>query len=110
MGILSRAGSPVPARPVAGPLTSLGRRVCSPCVTKVITVRLREEELARCDAEARRLGLTRTEYVRYRLFRDTGGAGHAGRAFLSQDLVGAWAIGAGSGNAQVRAALARRAR
>ena len=78
-------------------------------MTKVITVRLREDEVARCDAEARRLGLTRTEYVRYRLFPDEAEGGPEGQ-FLSQDLVGTFAVGTGSTNPQVRKALAKRAR
>ena len=90
-------------------LTRAARPVCYPRMTKIITVRLREEEVARCDAEARRLGLTRTEYVRYRLFRDRGDDDGAGGGFLSRDLVGAYAVGTGSGNPQVREALAKRA-
>ncbi len=79
-------------------------------MTRVITVRLREEEVARCDAEARRLGLTRTEYVRHRLFGDHGEGGGPAGGFLSRDLIGAYAVGSGGGNRQVRAALAKRAR
>jgi len=78
-------------------------------MTKVITVRLREDEVAKCDAEARRLGLTRTEYVRYRLFPAEEEGGPEDR-FLSRDLVGAFAVGTGSTNPQVRKALAKRAR
>lgn len=79
-------------------------------MTKVITVRLRVEEVARCDAEAKRLGLTRTEYVRYRLFENRAESGDAGSGFVSRDLVGAYAVGSGSGNPDVRAAFAKRVR
>ena len=79
-------------------------------MTKVITVRLREDEVARCDAEARRLGLTRTEYVRYRLFPAEAEEGAPEGQFLSRDLVGTFAVGTGSTNPQVRKALAKRAR
>lgn len=79
-------------------------------MTKVITVRLREDEVAKCDAEARRLGLTRTEYVRYRLFPDEAEEGASEGRFLSQDLVGSFTVGTGSTNPEVRKALAKRAR
>ena len=77
-------------------------------MSKVITVRLREDEVAKCDAEARRLGLTRTEYVRYRLFPDDAGGDAPEGSFLSRDLVGSFSVGTGSTNPQVRKALAKR--
>lgn len=82
-------------------------------MTKVLTVRLKEEELARCDAEARRMGLTRTEYVRHCLFgkiEEEDAAGKSSPAFLSRDLIGAFAVGSGSSNREVREALAKRVR
>lgn len=79
-------------------------------MTKVVTIRLKPEELACCDAAARRLGLTRTDYVRYRLFHPETAAAASPPGFLSRDLIGAYAVGTGSRNPQVRAALARQAR
>jgi len=79
-------------------------------MTKVITVRLSAEELAKCDAAAREMGLTRTDYVRLRLFGGENGDWPASPRFRSRDLVGAYAVGTGSANPQVRQALAKGSR
>lgn len=78
-------------------------------MTKVLTIRLAAEDLAHCDAEARRLGVTRTDFVRSRLLKDAPQNPHGKRVFLSKDLVGSMEVGNGSTNPKVRRILARRA-
>ena len=65
--------------------------------------------MALCDARARRLGVSRTDYVRHQLF-DAPAGESAGPEFKSRDLVGSFAIGTGSTNERVREAMAKRAR
>jgi len=79
-------------------------------MTKVLTLRLAPEELAWCDARARELGVTRTDYVRSRLF-ESGPSTHkkGKRSFVSRGLIGSQAVGKGSTNSKVRAALAKKA-
>ena len=76
-------------------------------MTKLLTLRVAPEELAYCDAEARRLGLTRTAYIRARLFNGLDAHDVPKSTFRSDDLVGLLSVGSGSTNSQVRAALAK---
>lgn len=77
-------------------------------MTKLITVRLTPEEISQCDQEARKLGITRSEYVRCRLF-DTPGVQEAKRSFQSKDWIGSMQVGGGSSNAAVRKAMKKQA-
>jgi hypothetical protein len=75
-------------------------------MTKIVTVRVTESELARCDAQARRLGITRTALIRARLFEQPLPSDSIpAKRFASSDLVGSFALGRGSTNERVRAAL-----
>lgn len=78
-------------------------------MTKTLTIRLAASELALCDKRAKELGVTRTDYVRSRLFDSSGATGKKEkRNFASRELVGSLAIGRGSTNEKVRAALQKR--
>ena len=58
-------------------------------MTKVLTVRLPPELLARAEAKAVSLGLDRAKYVRSLLEEDlAAGEDDSGRGFVSEDLVG----------------------
>lgn len=75
-------------------------------MTKILTVRLAPDELAQCDAWARELGVTRTDYVRSRLFDSAAKSSSCKKQrFASSDLIGSLAIGNGSTNERVRAAM-----
>jgi hypothetical protein len=79
-------------------------------MTKTLTIRLAPSELAECDAQAKKLGVTRTDYVRSRLFDHPSKPMDSGKKrFASMDLAGSLAVGKGSSNAHVRAALRQRA-
>jgi len=78
-------------------------------MTKILTVRLAPEEMEQCDAWARELGVTRTDFVRSRLFDCAAKpAKRVEKRFSSNDLVGSLAIGNGSTNDCVRAALRKK--
>jgi hypothetical protein len=79
-------------------------------MTKVLTVRLSPQELAQCDAWAKELGVTRTDFVRSRLFDPaTAPADRERKRFASRDLIGSLAVGSGSTNEQVRSAMRKKA-
>jgi len=77
-------------------------------MTKLITVRLTPEEIRHCDQEAKKLGITRSEYVRSKLF-DTSGVQKAKRHFQSKDWIGSMQVGRGSGNSAIRQAMKKQA-
>ena len=78
-------------------------------MTKILTIRVAESELALCDTMAKELGVTRTDFVRSRLFDVPPSAEAKGKKrFASMDLVGSLAVGRGSTNDKVRAALGKR--
>jgi len=75
-------------------------------MTKILTVRLAPAEMELCDAWARELGVTRTDLVRSRLFDAAAKpSSRQEKRFSSTDLVGSLAIGRGSTNDCVRAAM-----
>jgi len=79
-------------------------------MSNVLTVRLDSSLLARLDRKAASLGRRRAEHVRQVLEADLAQPGpKASRRFACLPLKGRYALGAGSDNASVRQALARRA-
>jgi hypothetical protein len=78
-------------------------------MTKVLTIRVAPSELDFCDARAKELGVTRTDFVRSRRFDSppSPGSGNKKR-FASMDLIGSLVVGRGSANENVRAALGKR--
>lgn len=77
-------------------------------MTKLITIRLTPEEIARCDLEAGKLGITRSEYVRARLFDKAIAPSPPKRSFQSKHLIGSMQGGKGSNNSSVRKAMKKR--
>ena len=75
-------------------------------MTKILTVRLAPEEMELCDTWARELGMTRTDFVRSRLFDSAPKrSNRKEKRFSSTDLIGSLAVGRGSTNDCVRAAM-----
>jgi hypothetical protein len=75
-------------------------------MTKILTVRLAPDEMELCDAWARELGVTRTDFVRSRLFDSAAKpSSRKEKRFSSTDLIGSLAVGRGSTNDCVRAAM-----
>ena len=75
-------------------------------MTKMINVRLALDEMALCDTWASELGVTRTDFVRSRLFDSAAKpSSRKEKRFSSTDLVGSLAVGRGSTNDCVRAAM-----
>jgi hypothetical protein len=65
-------------------------------MTKVLTVRVPVELLARAEARAHRLGLDRATYVRQLIERDVeaaAGEARSTRGFASEDLAGTFRLG-----------------
>ena len=82
------------------------------CMSKVLTVRIAPQLLAKAEARAVQLGLDRAGYVRNLIEQDLEAAKMPGRRrFSSEDLVGAFQLGGGPAtNSRVREMLKRRAR
>jgi hypothetical protein len=84
-------------------------------MTKVLTLRLSPELLARAEARAARLGLDRAKYVRMLVEEDLAVGGEMGgsgvRRFASEDLAGMYVgDGCAATNAAARERLRGRAR
>jgi hypothetical protein len=79
-------------------------------MTRVLTVRIRPELLAKAEARAAELGLDRGKYVRELIAQDVGqSAGGSRRKFSSEDFIGSVSLGAGPyTNRRVRAAVRAR--
>ncbi len=80
-------------------------------MTTVLSVRLPSKKMAELERRASSNGMDRSEYVRNLIERALDAKSATGRRrFSSMDLLGRYAIGAGSDNAAVRAALAAKRR
>ena len=81
------------------------------CMSKVLTVRIAPQLLAKAEARAVQLGLDRAGYVRNLIEQDLEAAKMpARRRFASEDLAGAFRLGGVSAtNPRARAMLRRRA-
>ena|SRR6266540_948637 len=79
-------------------------------MSKVLTVRIAPELLAKAETRAVQLGLDRAGYVRSLIEQDLQNATtRSRRRFASEDLVGAFRLGGGSAtNRRVREMLRRR--
>jgi hypothetical protein len=77
-------------------------------MANVLTVRLPGDLLAKLDRKAASLGRRRAEHVRQVLEADVQSQSLKPKRFVCLSLKGRYAIGAGSDNAAVRRALARR--
>ena len=78
-------------------------------MTNILSIRVPGSLLARVDRKAAALGRTRAEHVRQLLETDVTKLGTKPKRFASLSLKGRYALGRGSDNTAVRAALARRA-
>jgi hypothetical protein len=80
-------------------------------MTTVLSVRLALKKMVELDRRASSSGMERSEYVRNLIEQALEAKPAAGsRRFSSMDLCGRYAIGAGSDNTAVRAALAGKRR
>ena len=79
-------------------------------MTRVLTVRIEPNLLAKAEARAARLGLDRAQYVRGLIERDlVSSNGQTHGHFASEDLVGAFRLGGQAAtNKRVRAKLRAR--
>ena len=78
-------------------------------MTEVLTVRLAGGLLAKVDQRAAQQGRPRSEYIRRLIEEDALKPVKKSARFASLQLKGRHAVGGGSDNSSVRAALARRA-
>lgn len=77
-------------------------------MTKIISLRLPEDEVLECDRRAAERGLSRTEYLRGLITRDLtapGTGGPRGYAFKSWGVVGKYPSGRGGTNADADRAM-----
>ncbi|PYI80140.1 MAG: hypothetical protein DME26_22160 [Verrucomicrobia bacterium] len=81
-------------------------------MSRILTVRIEAELLAKAEARASQLGMERARYVRNLIERDVeNGSTAARRRFASEDLVGRFRLGGQSAsNQQVREILRRRSK
>jgi hypothetical protein len=77
-------------------------------MTKIISLRLPEDDLLECDRRAAERGLSRTEYLRGLITRDLTAPpaeGSGGYAFKSWGVVGKYPSGGGGTNADADRAM-----
>jgi hypothetical protein len=80
-------------------------------MTRVLTVRVRPDLLAKAEARAAQLGLNRGKYVRDLIERDVSQAEGSAHKFASEDFIASVPLGGGPyTNPRVREAVRKRLR